>query len=438
MLAETLERVQFSPSKRTMYVRVILTALAAIIVFKTFRFFWWGLWQGHSVADFASFHIVARHAWLGDIDLAYKFQAFMKMQAEAASGATDFMPWTYPPQFNLLLAPLAFLPVWAAYFLFAAATLAFYLMTLRSIAGNNFLQVLVILFPAVALNIATGQNGLLTGALIGLVCTNVQKRQVSGQLLSGQLLSGQVLAGLALGAMVIKPHLAIAVSVYLLATRRWAAIATAATVVLVSSLLCTLVFGLQIWAAWLGAIRESTSFLEQGSYKLFRMISGYAALYSAGAPAMGAFWGQTVMAGLALLGVVLGIVRRVSPSFALGVSAMVSVMISPYAYDYDLPIAGIGLALLLPDLVRLATARERNIIYGLVLLAGAYGLIQSTRLTALSRQDLDQHFTPAVAGLAMMVLLALLLRILLRKTQPALASSPEPVQVPPHPARVLE
>jgi hypothetical protein len=298
------------------------------------------------------------------------------------------------------------------------ATLAFYLMTLRAIAGESFGQILVILFPALALNISIGQNGLLTGALIGLVCINVQKRQISGQLL----------AGLALGAMVIKPHLAIAAGVYLLATRRWAAIATAAIVVLASSLVCTLVIGPHIWITWLGAIREAACFLERGMYPLYRMISGYAVQYTAGASATGAFWGQTVMAGLALMAIVLGVVRRVSPSFALGISAMVSVMISPYAYDYDLPIVGIGLALLLPDLTRLASAGERSIIYGLVMLTGTYGLL-STFLAPLQ--------IGARGGLAMIALLVLLLRILLRK-QPTLASSSEPAEILPHPARVLE
>ena len=51
----------------------------------------------------------------------------------------------------------------------------------------------MILFPAMAITIGCGQNGFLTGALIGLVCLNVERRQL--------------LAGLALGAMVIKPHL---------------------------------------------------------------------------------------------------------------------------------------------------------------------------------------------------------------------------------------
>jgi hypothetical protein len=190
---------------------------------------------------------------------------------------------------------------------------------------------------------------------------------------------------------------------------------------LASSLLCTLLFGGQIWFAWLGAIRESAGYLEQGFYPLFRMISTYAALYKAGLPASAAFWGQTAVAGLALFAVLLGAARGASPAFTLGAAVMVSVMISPYAYDYDLPMVGIGLALMLPDLARMASPRERSVIYGLILFAGAYGLLQSGRLAVQFGQkaDPDQHFAPALGGFALMALLVLLLRLLWRGTQSA-------------------
>jgi hypothetical protein len=411
MLAETLERLQSSPSKRAAYVRFVLAALAVIVVFKAFWFARFGAWVQRELADFDAFHIVAQRVWRGDLDLVYRSDALLKMQTEAAGGMTGFMPWTYPPQYDLLLAPLAFLPVGVGYLLFTSMTLALYLVTLRAIAGTNFAQVLVILFPALAITIGAGQNGFLTGALIGFVCLNAERRQLR--------------SGLALGAMVVKPHLAIAAGVYLLATRRWVALATAAGVVLASALICTLLFGWQIWLAWLGAIHESTRYLEQGAYPLSRMISAYAALYKSGVSAEIAFWGQAAVAGLALLAVLLGVflsaTRGASSGFALGVTAMVSVMISPYAYDYDLPILGIGLSLMLPDLARLASPRERSVMYGLILLAGAYGLLQSARIAAQFGQkvDPDQHFAPAIAGLAMMALLALLLKMLWRGARPA-------------------
>ena len=413
MFAETLEAVQFSPSRRTIYVRFVLAALAVMVLLKTFRFGRWSAWQVHELSDFDAFYIVARQIWHGQLDFVYRFETLVKLQ-QAFTGSTSFMPWTYPPQYDLLVAPLALVPVGVAYLLFITTTLAAYLLTLRAIAGQNFALVLVVLFPALAITVGCGQNGFLTATLIGIVCLNVQRRQI--------------IAGLALGAMVIKPHLAIAVGVYMLATRRWTALATAAAVVLASSLVCTLLFGWQIWTAWLGAIRESAIFLERGFYPLFRMVSTYAALGRAGLPSSVAFWMQAAAASLALfavaLAVWLGFTRRTSPAFALGVAAMVSVMISPYAYDYDLPIIGIGLALMLPDLAQVANSRERSFVYGLILLAGAYGMLQSARLAAQFGDEadltgMDDKFAPSIGGFAMMALLALLLRLLWRTTQPA-------------------
>ncbi|RXH20806.1 glycosyltransferase family 87 protein [Bradyrhizobium guangzhouense] len=415
MFAEALEAVQLSSSKRTAYVRFVLAALAVMVLFKTLRFGRWGVFQIRELSDFDAFYIAAQQVWRGQVDLVYRFETLMKLQAEAAHGATGFMPWTYPPQFDLLVAPLALLPTGIAYLLFIAATLAAYLLTLRAIAGASFAHVLVALFPALAITIGGGQNGFLTGALVGLICLNVERRQL--------------VAGLALGAMVVKPHLAIAVGVYMLATRRWMALATAAAVVLASSVVCTMIFGWQIWTAWLGAIRESASFLEQGIYPLLRMISTYAALSRAGVPPAIAFWAQAAVASLALgavvLAVRLGAARNMSPRFALGITAMVSVMISPYAYDYDLPMVGIGLAMLLPNLALLASARERSVIYGLILLAGAYGMLQSARLAAQFGEEqaylagLTDRFAPALGGFAMMALLVLLLRLLWRGMQSA-------------------
>ncbi|MBR0723434.1 glycosyltransferase family 87 protein [Bradyrhizobium manausense] len=407
MLTATLEQIQASPRKRTIYLCVILALLAVILGFKTFRFFEGGLWYGSQTADFAAFHIVAQRIWLGDLDLTYQFASFTKMQMAAAGGSVGVMPWTYPPQFDLLLAPFAFLPGWAAYFLFTAVTLAAYLMVLRVIAGHGFAAVLVVFFPAIAITIGIGQNGLLTGALIGLVCINADRRPV--------------LSGVVLGMMVIKPHLAVAAGIYMLLTRRWPAVLTAAIVVTTSSLVCTLAFGPQIWIAWLGSIREAASYLEDGRYQLFRMISAYAALYNAGLPAAWAFWGQMAMAALALVTVALAIARGPSPRFALGIVAVASVMISPYAYDYDLPIVGIGLALLLPELASLASPRERSTFYALLLLANAYGLLQSARLSAESVHASSPGgiMTPAVGGFALMAVLAILLWVLLREAKPA-------------------
>jgi hypothetical protein len=385
-----------------MYLRIIFGALAVSLILKTRWFSRLWLSEPRALVDFDAFHIAAQRVWLGDIDQVYRFEKLAQMQKEIANGEFNFLPWAYPPQFDILVAPFAFLPVGTAYFLFTAATLGFYLVVLRLIAGSYFALMLLLLLPALNITIACGQNGFLTGGLIGLVCLTLHSRQV--------------VAGLALGMMVIKPHLAIAFALYSMLKRRWITALTAAAMVLASSALSTMLLGPQIWPAFFGAVRDSGVYLERGFFPLFRMISPYSVLRAAELPSWTAFLAQAVVAILGLAIIVFAIYRGFPRRWSLGLTAIVSVLISPYAYDYDLPILGIGLALLLPDLVRLASERERATIYGLIILTGFYGMLQSFRMQYQfgTNVDLTKHTVLAVGGAAVVVLLGLIFRILLR------------------------
>ncbi len=399
MLAETLEIIQGSAPKQATYTRVIFAVLAISVALKAAWFARLGVWHDRNLVDFDAFHIVAQRVWLGDSDQAYQVVKFLEMQREASGAIDSFMPWTYPPQFNLLLAPFALIPTGVAYLLFTAATLAFYLIVLRSIAANYLVLVLIIFFPAIQVTMACGQNGFLTAGLIGLVCLFIEKRQI--------------LAGSALGLMVIKPHLAIAFAVYSILRRRWTAVMMAGAVVLISSLACTAVFGLQIWTGLYQSVRDSAIFLERGYYPLYRMISFYASLRTMGLPAWAAFLGQAVVAALALGVIATALYRGFPTRSSLGLTAMVSILMSPYAYDYDLPIFGVGLALLLPELKKVAREGERAVIYIVPMIIGAYGNLQAFRLGK-SHPNLEYLDVLSIGGFALTALIALIFTILLR------------------------
>src|SRR5918998_2279842 len=313
-------------------------------------------------ADFDAFYLAAQMVWRGEIDQAYRFATLTRAQ-EAFFGAPRFLPWTYPPQFSLFIAPLAFLPFGAAYGLFTATTLVAYLVTLKRIAGEDFTVVLLMISPAIGITIVCGQNGFLVGTLIGLTCLGLEERRAS--------------AGLPLGLMIIKPHLAVAFAVYTLITRRWSTVFIATTTVTTSSVLATALLGPEIWAAFYNGMGEARDFLEKGMYPLFRMISPYAALRSFGLSATTAFTAQVLVAVLVLAMVCLAVRRGFALRQSLGLSAIASLLISPYAYDYDLPIFGIGLALLLPNLRQLGNEREQAALYILSFLTGIFGLAQT-------------------------------------------------------------
>ena len=75
------------------------------------------------LADFNAFHIVGRMIGSGRFADAYRIPILL--QVENAGADPDhrvFMPWSYPPAFGLIVAPLAALPLGAAYLLFLSAS----------------------------------------------------------------------------------------------------------------------------------------------------------------------------------------------------------------------------------------------------------------------------------------------------------------------------
>ncbi|WP_445505132.1 glycosyltransferase family 87 protein [Microvirga sp. G4-2] len=345
--------------------------------------------------DFDVFYLVAQMVWRGEIMQAYSFATMGPLQ-EALSGEKVFMPWTYPPQFNLIVAPLAFLPLGMAYTLFTAITLVAYLAMLRVVAGRHFTLLLFLLFPAITITMVCGQNGFLTGTLIGLACLGLQQRSA--------------MAGLPLGLMIIKPHLAIGFAAYTLLSRNWGAALVAAATILATSALATLLLGLEIWTAFLGGVQEAAGYLKQGLYPFHRMVSPYAVLRTFGAPAAAGMVIQFVSAALSLLIVILAWRRGFSLRQTLGLTALASLLISPYAYDYDLPIYGIGLALLMPDILRLARPLEQALVFGLSFATGGFGLLLSQLKLTLTTEEMYL----SVAGLTLAATLGLLWRILNR------------------------
>ena len=193
----TLEQIQASPRKRTIYVCVILTLLATILVIKTFRFIEGGFWYGSQTVDFAAFHIVAQRIWLGDLDLTYQFSSFLKMQLRGGRrpGST---PCPGPTRRNSTCfshrshscraGPLFCLHGGHARSLSDGASCRcgkrFCAGARRRLPGDRDRDSL------------RPERLARREALIGLICINAERRPV--------------LAGLALGVMVIKPHSAIA------------------------------------------------------------------------------------------------------------------------------------------------------------------------------------------------------------------------------------
>jgi hypothetical protein len=392
------------PLDKPLYTKAALILLAVLLIVSAARFSGYSIRasQTNAPTDFHAFYVAAQLVWRGSIDQAYHFSSMLRHLKELTGGET-FLPWSYPPQYNLIVAPLPLLPLGAAYLLFTTATLLAYLATLRRLSGPNFTPVLLSILPAVAVTIACGQNGFLTGTLVGLACIGLLHRRSS--------------AGLPLGLMVIKPHLVVGLALYTLLTCRWRVAFVAVLTVAITAALATATLGTGVWTAFLGGFKEMRVFLEAGLYPLFRMISLFGALRSLGAPAAAALACQAALALLSLAVIGLAVRRRMAVGQQLGIAVLGSLLISPYAYDYDLMIYGIGLALLLPDLLRLATPREQAAVFGLSFFASAWGLAKTTVIElqfGTQAAPLGKNVPASLGGIALAVLMLLIWRILSR------------------------
>lgn len=356
------------------------------------------------LTDYDAFHVAGLLALDGRAEDAYRFETMLAAQREF-TGTVSFMPWTYPPPFTLFVAGMARLPIGLGFVLFITASLTLYLMVLRRIVGPYVPGVLIVMLPTLPLLMRTGQNGFLTAGLIGLFLLAFLQRKPG--------------AGLPLGLMVIKPHIAVAIAVMTLAERRWQTIITAAVTVIVLLLAPTLVFGFAIWPAFLDSVAQSSSFLADGYYFLYRMTSFYAAAYTLGAgPALA----MTIQAASAACAVTVLLVlrkRAIAPHRMAAAICCATLFISPYSYDYDLPIFGLAVAFVLPDVQQRTNALEQAGLTALVWLGTGYGLLNSLmadtdRSTVTSAADGAGDYTVSLMGPVLLLIIVLATRILAR------------------------
>ncbi|MFG5117893.1 glycosyltransferase family 87 protein [Methylorubrum sp. POS3] len=389
--------------------RAFIVAVVAVILTWAARLS--GLLPRLDLTDFNVLHIAGQMVWRGDIADAYHLPNLLRVMREL-TGQEALLPWAYPPPFNLVMALFAPLPIGLAFLLFIGATLIAFLLVLRRISGLLFPAVILALFPSLMLTIACGQNGFLTGTLIGLTCLGLLKQRGS--------------AGLPLGLMVIKPHLAVGLAAGALVMRRWTCLAAAVGTTLLASGIATLVLGPTIWSAFLRGANEASANLAAGHYPLHRMISVYAWLRSSGVPATLALLAQSAVAVTALGFVLFAVRKRLPQRQIIGIAVMAGLLMSPYAYDYDLPIYGIGLALLLPDLLQRARRHEQALLFGLGWGSSAYGFIIQTLNGGVAGWHPPSPISLSLAGPMLIALLALIWIILRREPARAIAGAPSP------------
>lgn len=369
--------------------------------------------------DYEDFYVVGRLWREGDILAAYDNDYLMAAQ-QRFTGAQTFMPWAYPPQLTALMPLLPLAGLGGSFLLFMGASLAIYFVVLLRCDARHAGAALLAVYPALVLDARLGQNGFLTGALIGLFLLAFRARRDA--------------AGAPLGLMVIKPHLAAVIGLLTLLERRWKVAAIAAAIVVATSVAATLVLGTGVWPTFLSGIRDAGGYLREGAYPLYRMSSVYAGVRSFDLPANLAMAVHVAVAMLAIGLVALAWRRKLATNRLLALAGVASVFISPYNYDYDLACLAVALCLVLPELLERMDLGETLLFYALAWVGSGAGLAQHFHAVLLAGTTAHPHGSPlnwSFQAMGVLAAAALAAKVLRRERPNYVREGMRPIETAP-------
>ncbi len=302
-----------------------------------------GLWLiepggGGVATDFVNVWAAGRLVLDGNPAGAYDVLLHKHVQELAVGHSfSGFFGWCYPPFFLFVAAPLALLPYPAAAALWSFATFPAYLVTVRRIVGAPLGLLLACAFPGVVSNVAVGQNGFLTAALLGGALVAMPARPI--------------VAGCLLGLMTYKPQFGLLFPLVLVAAGEWRTFFSAAVTAAALAAVSLLIWGTAPWIGFihsLGVVNDAVLGRGEGDFQKLQSLFGLARAFGA---TEGLAWALQATLGLALAGVLWPIWRgRLRFELKAAALATAALLATPYMYVYDLVVLAVPMAFL----VRLA------------------------------------------------------------------------------------
>lgn len=284
--------------------------------------------------DFIQHYSAAVLAMNGQASHAYNFHDLAVVESSIAGFNINLSPyfllWNYPPSFLLLIMPLSLLPYKAALLLWLGVFFIAFMMVLYRIAPYPLTLWLAIAFPANYWNFLHCQNGFFFGTMLG-----------AGLLL---LHRKPLISGVLLGLVTCKPHLAFIIPLALIAGRRWQALASMVSTILVMCMGSAMLFGFKTWQAFMDNSSFVRHILESGAAPGHKSPSVFAAARMLAASVNTAYLFQMVSAVIAV-GVVCYVWRRRrEPEIANPILILGILLSTPYLLVHDLVLLAIPLA----------------------------------------------------------------------------------------------
>ncbi|MBV8926791.1 MAG: DUF2029 domain-containing protein [Bradyrhizobium sp.] len=260
----------------------------------------------------------------------------VQKQVEIAVLGQDFdgyFAWHYPPPFLFVAAVLAQFPYVTAFVGWALGSLVLYALAMRAIVGGGFGVMLAIAFPGTFDNLAVGQNGFLTAALIGATLYLIPARPV--------------LAGICLGFLTYKPQYGLLFPLILVASGRWRVFLSAGVTAIALALASAIAFGVESWVAffhWMPMISKAV--LSEGTGSWLRLQSVFAMVRCLGGNEQLAWAVQGTAIGL--VAIMVAAMWRSKARYEMKAAALAAgtLLCSPYVYMYDLAVLAIPVAYL--------------------------------------------------------------------------------------------
>jgi len=188
--------------------------------------------------------------------------------------------------------------------------------------------VLLVLAPAVTVNIWSGQTGFLLTALLVGGLIELDRRPV--------------LAGILFGLLSIKPQLGVLLPLMLLLTGRWRTIAAAAATIALLLAVTTVAFGPRVWTAYVNdAMPMQTKVVVEGfSHYMVHMPTAFMNAKAAGLPMPAAIWIQAVVSAVTLAAVTWTFWHRRDRDLSNALLVTAIFTVTPYAFNYDMVVFG--------------------------------------------------------------------------------------------------
>ncbi len=281
-------------------------------------------------SDFVSFYAAGMLANAGTPALVYDHAAHYAAEQQATEPGIVYNFFYYPPMFLLLCAALARLPYLGAFVLFQTSCLLPCLALARRILGDVPLWTFLA-FPAVFWAVGTGQNALLTAALLAAATLTIDRRPV--------------LAGILFGALCYKPHLGLLLPIALAAGGHWRAFAAAAASVATLVTASLVAFGWSTWHAFVvAAAGGSAVYASRSAIDLPGSTSPFGlTLALGGSPALAV--GLQCAASVGVAAVVAWVWWQKAPLAVRAAILLAGIPVAvPVVMFYDLMIIGLAMA----------------------------------------------------------------------------------------------